>query len=84
MVQRSAAASSKVSICPHHRRSAPLLCLYEPTTLLERENRETVVDLIRETVNCGIAVVGAFHDAGLRHEVVTRTVQICPLSKWAA
>lgn len=62
----------------------PLLLLDEPTASLDRENRETVAALIREALDGGIAVVGVFHDAALRHEVVTRAVQIAPLSRVAA
>ena len=32
----------------------------------------------------GVAVVGVFHDGALRHEIITRTVQIASVSRVAA
>ncbi|MEX2454690.1 MAG: phosphonate C-P lyase system protein PhnL [Rhodospirillaceae bacterium] len=62
----------------------PLMLLDEPTASLDAENRATVVDIIRETVAGGAAVVGIFHDAEVRDAVATRQMDLEPLAKAAA
>ncbi len=62
----------------------PLLLLDEPTASLDAENRETVVEIIRTTVAAGTAVVGIFHDAGVRDAVATRLVDLEPVARAAA
>jgi len=64
--------------------STPLLLLDEPTASLDAENRDTVVEIIRETVAAGTAVVGIFHDVEVREAVATRFVDLQPLTKAAA
>tara|TARA_R110002072_G_scaffold30957_38_gene96109 strand:+ start:3257 stop:3958 length:702 start_codon:yes stop_codon:yes gene_type:complete len=62
----------------------PLLLLDEPTASLDVENRDTVVEIIREKVANGAAVVGIFHDAEVRDAVATRTLDMSPLTQVAA
>jgi len=50
----------------------PVLLLDEPTASLDAENRNHVVDLIRERRNAGAAIVGVFHDAAVRDALATR------------
>ena len=64
--------------------SMPLLLLNEPTASLDVENRDTVVDIIREKVANGAAVVGIFHDMEVRDAVATRTLDMAPLTLVAA
>ena len=52
----------------------PVLLLDEPTAALDRENREVVIDLIREAAGRGAAILGIFHDAAVRDAVATRVV----------
>ena len=52
----------------------PVLLLDEPTASLDRENREVVIELIREAVDRGAAILGIFHDAAVRDAVATRVV----------
>ena len=52
----------------------PVLLLDEPTASLDRENREVVIDLIREAAGRGAAILGIFHDAAVRDAVATRVV----------
>lgn len=62
----------------------PLMLLDEPTASLDAENRATVVEIIRDTVANGAAVVGIFHDAEVRDAVATRQVDLQPIAKVAA
>ena len=64
--------------------SKPLLLLDEPTASLDAENRDTVVQVILETIDAGTAIVGIFHDAEVRDSVATRTLEMSPVSKAAA
>ena len=58
----------------------PLMILDEPTASLDPANTATVVQLIRETLNKGTAMVGIFHDAGIRAEVANRQIDLLPLA----
>jgi alpha-D-ribose 1-methylphosphonate 5-triphosphate synthase subunit PhnL len=49
----------------------PVLLLDEPTAALDHENRDHVVGLIRQRRNAGAAIVGIFHDVGVRHALAT-------------
>ena len=50
----------------------PILLLDEPTASLDAANREVVARLIEETRQRGAAVVGIFHDDGLRSRLADR------------
>jgi alpha-D-ribose 1-methylphosphonate 5-triphosphate synthase subunit PhnL len=54
----------------------PLLLLDEPTASLDAANTATVIDLIREAIERGAAVVGIFHDAQVGAAVATRRVNV--------
>ena len=54
----------------------PILLLDEPTAALDAPSRATVVELIREALARGAAVVGSFHDAEVRAAVATRVVTL--------
>jgi alpha-D-ribose 1-methylphosphonate 5-triphosphate synthase subunit PhnL len=54
----------------------PVLLLDEPTASLDADNRAVVVDLIRQAVQAGAAVVGIFHDDEVRAAVATRSFDV--------
>jgi alpha-D-ribose 1-methylphosphonate 5-triphosphate synthase subunit PhnL len=54
----------------------PVLLLDEPTASLDADSRAAVVALITETRDRGTAIVGAFHDAGVRAALSTRLVRL--------
>ncbi len=54
----------------------PVLLLDEPTASLDRENRDAAIELVREAVRRGAAIVGIFHDSEVRDAVATRTVPL--------
>ncbi len=50
----------------------PILLLDEPTASLDEENQEAVLGLICEARDRGAALVGIFHDAGVRKAIGSR------------
>ncbi len=54
----------------------PILLLDEPTASLDAGNRDVVIGMIREAKARGAAVVGIFHDAGVRDAVADRLYQV--------
>jgi alpha-D-ribose 1-methylphosphonate 5-triphosphate synthase subunit PhnL len=54
----------------------PVMILDEPTASLDPANKKTVKTLIREARSKGTAMVGIFHDAADRKDLVTRTVEL--------
>ena len=54
----------------------PILLLDEPTASLDAGNRDVVIAMIREAKARGVAVVGIFHDAGVRDAVADRLYQV--------
>jgi alpha-D-ribose 1-methylphosphonate 5-triphosphate synthase subunit PhnL len=56
----------------------PILLLDEPTASLDVANRDGVVELIRQRRDAGAAVVGIFHDPGVRDAVATRVHEVVP------
>lgn len=54
----------------------PLLLLDEPSASLDAENKQVVVDLVREKKAAGVAVLGIFHDAEVRDAVADRVLEI--------
>jgi alpha-D-ribose 1-methylphosphonate 5-triphosphate synthase subunit PhnL len=54
----------------------PLLLLDEPTASLDVDNREVVLELIREAIGAGRCLIGIFHDEAVRDAVATRILPI--------
>jgi alpha-D-ribose 1-methylphosphonate 5-triphosphate synthase subunit PhnL len=54
----------------------PILLLDEPTASLDAANRQVVVELMREAMARGAALVGIFHDAEVREAVGTHSYDI--------
>jgi alpha-D-ribose 1-methylphosphonate 5-triphosphate synthase subunit PhnL len=50
----------------------PVLLLDEPTASLDIDNRDGVIDLIRQRRDSGAAIVGIFHDVAVRDALATR------------
>jgi alpha-D-ribose 1-methylphosphonate 5-triphosphate synthase subunit PhnL len=50
--------------------------LDEPTASLDAGNRETVIELIQEALEDGVAMVGIFHDEDVRDAVSTRLFEV--------
>lgn len=51
----------------------PVILLDEPTASLDAENRRVVVELMREAMQRGAALVGIFHDAEVREAIGTHS-----------
>ncbi|MEN7431553.1 phosphonate C-P lyase system protein PhnL [Chromobacterium sp. TRC.1.1.SA] len=58
----------------------PILLLDEPTASLDAANRDVVVQLMREALARGAALIGIFHDAPTRDAIATRVFQV-PLAR---
>ena len=54
----------------------PILLLDEPTASLDADNRDAVLDLIREARDRGAAIVGIFHDRHVRESVADRVFDL--------
>ena len=54
----------------------PLLLLDEPTASLDANNRAVVIELIREAKAKGSAIVGIFHDEGVRDKVADEVINL--------
>ncbi|OVE47785.1 phosphonate C-P lyase system protein PhnL [Chromobacterium violaceum] len=54
----------------------PILLLDEPTASLDAANRDVVVQLMREALARGAALIGIFHDAPTRDAIATRVFQV--------
>jgi alpha-D-ribose 1-methylphosphonate 5-triphosphate synthase subunit PhnL len=50
----------------------PILLLDEPTSALDAGTRRIVVDLLKEKLDSGIAMIGIFHDEEVRRALATR------------
>lgn len=56
----------------------PILLLDEPTASLDAANCSGVVELIRQRLDAGAAIVGIFHDIAVRDSVATRILDVVP------
>ncbi len=68
----SGGEQQRVNIARALIRQRPVLLLDEPTASLDERNRNVVVQAIREARDRGTAVVGIFHDEGVRRALATR------------
>jgi len=57
----------------------PILLLDEPTASLDKENRDTVIEMIDEARRGGTAIIGIFHDGNVRAAVCERA---CDLTQY--
>jgi alpha-D-ribose 1-methylphosphonate 5-triphosphate synthase subunit PhnL len=72
----SGGEQQRINIARNMIKPRPVLLLDEPTASLDAANTQTVVDLIREAVGRGAALVGIFHDAHVGAAVATRRVDV--------
>ncbi|MCY1562881.1 Alpha-D-ribose 1-methylphosphonate 5-triphosphate synthase subunit PhnL [compost metagenome] len=79
----SGGEQQRVNIARNMIRQRPLLLLDEPTASLDAANTATVIDLIREAVQAGSAVIGIFHDRAVGDAVATRRVNVASFRKTA-
>jgi alpha-D-ribose 1-methylphosphonate 5-triphosphate synthase subunit PhnL len=79
----SGGEQQRVNIARNMIRQRPLLLLDEPTASLDAANTATVIELIREAVQAGSAVIGIFHDRAVGDAVATRRVNVASFRKTA-
>lgn len=72
----SGGEQQRINIARNMIKPRPILLLDEPTASLDAANTQTVIDLIREAVGRGAALVGIFHDAHVGAAVATRRVGV--------
>jgi alpha-D-ribose 1-methylphosphonate 5-triphosphate synthase subunit PhnL len=72
----SGGEQQRVNIARGFIRDYPILLLDEPTASLDGDNRRTVVDMILEAKRGGAAIVGIFHDDGVRERVADRCLHL--------
>jgi len=58
----------------------PILLLDEPTAALDADNRDRVIELIAQRRDAGGALVGIFHDLGVRELLANRVHEVAPTS----
>jgi alpha-D-ribose 1-methylphosphonate 5-triphosphate synthase subunit PhnL len=68
----SGGEQQRVNIARSFIRNYPVLLLDEPTASLDAANRAIVVDLIKQALAGGAAMIGIFHDHDVRDAVATR------------
>ena len=56
----------------------PILLLDEPTASLDAENRQVVIDMIRDAKTRGTAIVAICHDADVRDAIADRLFAMTP------
>jgi alpha-D-ribose 1-methylphosphonate 5-triphosphate synthase subunit PhnL len=56
----------------------PILLLDEPTASLDADNRDRVLELIGQRRDAGAALVGIFHDLGVRELLANRVLEVTP------
>lgn len=72
----SGGEQQRVNIARSFIRNYPVMLLDEPTASLDAENRAIVVQLIRQALDRGAAMIGIFHDHDVRDAVATRLFQV--------
>ncbi len=77
----SGGEQQRINIARNMIKPRPLLLLDEPTASLDAANTQTVIDLIREAIARGAAVVGIFHDTHVSQAVATRRVDVTSFRK---
>jgi alpha-D-ribose 1-methylphosphonate 5-triphosphate synthase subunit PhnL len=72
----SGGEQQRVNIARSFVREYPILLLDEPTASLDAENRAIVVDLVRQALDKGAAMIGIFHDEAVRAAIATRFFEV--------
>jgi len=68
----SGGEQQRVNIARSFIRNYPVLLLDEPTASLDAENRAIVVQLVKQALGAGAAMIGIFHDHDVRDSVATK------------
>ena len=76
----SGGEQQRINLARSFIKPRPLLLLDEPTASLDPSNTQTVIDMIVQARNKGIAILGIFHDDAVAQKVVNRTVVMRPLN----
>ena len=77
----SGGEQQRINIARNMIKPRPILLLDEPTASLDAANTQTVIALIRESVERGAAVIGIFHDTHVGAAVATRRVDVAQFRK---
>jgi alpha-D-ribose 1-methylphosphonate 5-triphosphate synthase subunit PhnL len=72
----SGGEQQRVNIARSFAGRHPVLLLDEPTASLDAASRDRVVDLIAERRDAGCALLGVFHDVGVRDRLADRIVDV--------
>lgn len=72
----SGGEQQRVNIARVMVRDYPIILLDEPTASLDAANRQVVIDLMNAALVRGTAMVGIFHDEGVRSAVATRLFDV--------
>ncbi|HSW20513.1 MAG TPA: phosphonate C-P lyase system protein PhnL [Ramlibacter sp.] len=72
----SGGEQQRVNIARNMIKPRPVLLLDEPTASLDKANTRTVIELIREAVARGAAVMGIFHDPEVGAAVASRRIDV--------
>ncbi len=79
----SGGEQQRINIARNMIKPRPLLLLDEPTASLDRQNSETVIELIQEAKSRGAAVLGIFHDTAIGKAVATHEFVLSPVRSLA-
>lgn len=77
----SGGEQQRINIARNMIKPRPILLLDEPTASLDDANSQTVIDLIREAITQGTAIVGIFHDSAVGSAVATRHIDMAQFRK---
>ncbi len=72
----SGGEQQRVNIARSFIRNYPVLLLDEPTASLDAENRAIVVQLVKQALDNGAAMIGIFHDHDVRDAVATKLFSV--------
>jgi len=72
----SGGEQQRINIARSLIKPRPLVLLDEPTASLDRANTDTVIELIREALERGAALLGIFHDQTVAQAVATRRLNM--------
>lgn len=72
----SGGEQQRVNIARGFAAHFPVLLLDEPTASLDAQNRERVLELVREAQGAGSAIIAVFHDARERAKVCGREIHL--------
>jgi alpha-D-ribose 1-methylphosphonate 5-triphosphate synthase subunit PhnL len=75
----SGGEQQRVNLARGFMAAHPVLLLDEPTASLDPANRDVVLEMVLEAKERGAAIVGIFHDPGVRDALADRRFAVTPL-----